>query len=407
MSQFLSEAIRFASVEPEDRPCCPIPTRSWSVPSRRARSSASPPGARRAGSWGARVRPRRGGRRRPDPPRRRSRPAISPTGSAAVRRDHRGRQGLRPRRAGRQGRPPRRALGRQDPDRQRDDVLRAACGSSSGRRRRRASRTCAPTSPRRRRPTSVSRRDGPFIVRGESGYLDLGYAFRRPRPRRGSTRHGRLLGRRDGHQLGPRPLLGGDPHPRSDATRAELETLIEQVTAGVHARRQGARPRGRRLRRASSRTARPRGSAEGDLVLVSHGLIAHSSIPDSGRNAVVEVALVGARIASLSPSAFQPRLRFIDQKIGLSTDGSGFGLERTSRSPRRPNTTASLDLVQDRPAQTTASSSRSTTGSVSRTRRARSRENRRRRCRVRRETRPVGMAFDAYYYPDGDRCSSS
>ena len=87
------------------------------------------------------------------------------------------------------------------------------------------------------------------------------------------------------------------------------------------------------------------GVPEGDLVIFSRGKIAHSSVPASGRNAIVEVALVGARLQSLADGAFARASRFVDERIGLSTDGSGFGLATDKPIPQASNTTASLDLV--------------------------------------------------------------
>ena len=74
-------------------------------------------------------------------------------------------------------------------------------------------------------------------------------------------------------------------------------------------------------------------------------MIAHSSTPQAGRNAIVEVALVGARMKSLSDNAFRRAFHFIDDKIGLTTDGSRFGLSTDKPIAEASDTTASLDIV--------------------------------------------------------------
>ena len=78
------------------------------------------------------------------------------------------------------------------------------------------------------------------------------------------------------------------------AARAEIETLIARVTAEFG--RPGFVPDLTVTEFASFAAEHDvTGAPAGDLVLFSRGKIAHSSIPDAGRNAVVEVALVGAR----------------------------------------------------------------------------------------------------------------
>jgi succinyl-diaminopimelate desuccinylase len=186
--------------------------------------------------------------------------------------------------------------------------------------------------------------DGPFIVRGESGYIDLGYAF---------TGLGAAAARDQAVYWDGGTIINSVPDfsylvlasAEPEATRAELEALIEQVTAEF--------TRGDMVPdlevfdydefvEERALTGLPRG----DLVLVSRGQIAHSSIPQTGRNAIVEVALVGARMTELGEGAFSRAFAFVDEKIGLSTDGSGFGLEDDKPFPAAADTTASLDLVR-------------------------------------------------------------
>src|SRR5262245_8524523 len=190
--------------------------------------------------------------------------------------------------------------------------------------------------------------DGPFIVRGESGYIDLAYAFSglaADPPGRDTAVYwdgGTVIN--SVPDLSYLVLRSTDP----DATRTELAALIDQVTAEF--------TRGDKVPDlevvdydAFVEERGLTGIPAGDLVLVSHGQIAHSSIPATGRNAIVEVALVGARLTSLGGGAFASAFAFVNEKIGLSTDGSGFGLNREKPFPEAADPTASLDLVRTDP----------------------------------------------------------
>jgi succinyl-diaminopimelate desuccinylase len=245
--------------------------------------------------------------------------------------------------------------------------------------------------------------DGPFVVRAESGYADLTYSFPDLAPVAGERRRDTALYWSGGSAVNSVPdfsflvLRSDDPA----AARAEIESVIAAVTAEF--------TRGSKVPELSvvswddfARERDVTGVPAGDLVLFSRGQIAHSSVPASGRNAVVEVALVGARLTQLSPSAFTRAFAFVDQRIGLSTDGSGFGLATEKPIAAAADTTASLDLaITDAAAArldlvinfrvgvaNTVAEVESKSGDAAAVYGA--------------TVAPLGPTFDAYYYPDGD-----
>jgi succinyl-diaminopimelate desuccinylase len=243
--------------------------------------------------------------------------------------------------------------------------------------------------------------DGPFIVRGESGYVDLGYAFRGLAAEPGAR--DTVVYWDGGTVINSVPDLSWAAIRSTDptATRAELETLIEQVEQEF--------TRGDKVPDlevvdydAFVADHELTGIPAGDLVLVSHGLIAHSSIPATGRNAIVEVALVGARMSELSEGAFRRAFEFVDQKIGLSTDGSGFGLERDKPFPQAANTTASLDLVRTDPAGDRVELAINFRVGLANTTAEITEKSGSTASDYGADTRTIGAAFDAYHYSDDD-----
>lgn len=68
---------------------------------------------------------------------------------------------------------------------------------------------------------------------------------------------------------------------------------------------------------------------EGDLVLYSKGMAVHGSMPWLGRNALLEVAFVGSQMRSLVQDQYGALFRFLTEKIGIATDGSGLGITFT------------------------------------------------------------------------------
>jgi acetylornithine deacetylase/succinyl-diaminopimelate desuccinylase-like protein len=146
-----------------------------------------------------------------------------------------------------------------------------------------------------------------------------------------------------------------------------------------------------------------RGLASGDLVLVSHGQIAHSSIPATGRNAIVEIALVGARMSELGDGAFQRAFRFVDERIGLIHRRLGLR-PRNGRSERAGRED---DGEPRSRAYRRGSRSPRAGDQLPRRRRQLGRRDRveihERRRRVRRDQRrDLSPPFDAYYYADDD-----
>jgi succinyl-diaminopimelate desuccinylase len=243
--------------------------------------------------------------------------------------------------------------------------------------------------------------DGPFIVRGESGYVDLGYAFSGLATEPGAR--DTVVYWDGGTVINSVPDLSWAVIRSTDptATRAELETLTLQVEQEF--------TRGDKVPDlevvdydAFVADRELTGIPEGDLILVSHGLIAHSSIPATGRNAIVEVALVGARMSELSEGAFRRAFEFVDQKIGLSTDGSSFGLERDKPFPQAANTTASLDLARTDPAGDRVELAINFRVGLANTTAEITEKSGAAASDYGAETRTIGTAFDAYHYPDDD-----
>lgn len=188
--------------------------------------------------------------------------------------------------------------------------------------------------------------DGPFIMRAEAGYADIAYRFAGLAPTTADDARDRVVWWSGGSAVNSVPdfayavLRSSDPA----AARVEIEGVIARVTSEYA--RDGSVPDLTVTDFASFAAERGLvGVPAGDLVIFSRGKIAHSSVPASGRNAIVEVALVGARLGHLADGAFARAFRFVDERIGLSTDGSAFGLATEKPIPQASNTTASLDLV--------------------------------------------------------------
>jgi succinyl-diaminopimelate desuccinylase len=243
--------------------------------------------------------------------------------------------------------------------------------------------------------------DGPFIVRGESGYVDLGYSFTGLTA--GGAARDAVVYWDGGTVINSVPDLSWAVIRTADpvATRAELEALIAQVKEEF--------TRGDKVPDlevvdydAFIADHQLTGIPSGDLVLVSHGLIAHSSIPATGRNAIVEVALVGARMTDLADDAFRSAFEFVDDEIGLSTDGSGFGLDRDKPFPQAADTTASLDLVRTDLAADRVELAINFRVGLANTTVEITEKSGNAATEYGAETRTIGAAFDAYHYPDDD-----
>ena len=245
--------------------------------------------------------------------------------------------------------------------------------------------------------------DAPFLMRAEAGYADLAYDFAGLEPPAGDEGRDTVVHWSGGSAVNSVPdfsfavLRSRDPA----AARAEIQSVIAQVTAEF------ARPNSiPDLMVVDFATFAAdhdvTGVPAGDLVLFSRGKIAHSSVPSTGRNAVVEVALVGARLTSLSGGAFARAFRFVDEKIGLTTDGSGFDLETDKPIEEAAPTTASLDIVAtDLELDRLALIVNYRVGIANTTRELEDKSGAA-AAAYGATWREVGTVFDAYYLPDDD-----
>lgn len=245
--------------------------------------------------------------------------------------------------------------------------------------------------------------DAPFVMRAEAGYADLGYGFAGLEPPAGDESRDTVVHWSGGTAVNSVPdfsfavLRSRDPA----ASRAEIQAVITQVTAEFA--RPNSIPDLSIVDFADFAADHDvSGVPAGDLVLFSRGKIAHSSVPSAGRNAVVEVALVGARLTSLADGAFRRAFQFVDEKIGLTTDGSGFGLETDKPIPEASDTTASLDIVTTDPAVDLLELIVNYRVGIANTTREIEDKSGAIAADYGATWREVGTVFDAYYLPDGD-----
>ena len=245
--------------------------------------------------------------------------------------------------------------------------------------------------------------DGPFLMRAEAGYADIAYQFAGLVPAVSDDARDRVVWWSGGSAVNSVPdfayavLRSRDPV----AARAEIESVIARVTGEFT--RGDSVPDLAVTDFASFAAERGLvGVPEGDLVIFSRGKIAHSSVPASGRNAIVEVALVGARLQSLADGAFARAFRFVDERIGLSTDGSGFGLATDKPIPQASNTTASLDLVATDEAADRLDLTINYRVGIANTTREIEDKSGAIAAGYGATLREIGAVFDAYYLPDGD-----
>lgn len=245
--------------------------------------------------------------------------------------------------------------------------------------------------------------DGPFLMRAEAGYADIAYGFAGLAPATSDDARDRVVWWSGGSAVNSVPdfayavLRSRDPV----AARAEIESVIARVT-GQFARGDSVPDLGVTDFAGFAAERGLVGVPEGDLVIFSRGKIAHSSVPASGRNAIVEVALVGARLQSLADGAFARAFRFVDERIGLSTDGSGFGLATDKPIPQASNTTASLDLVATDEAADRLDLTINYRVGIANTAREIEDKSGAIAAGYGAVLREIGAVFDAYYLPDGD-----
>lgn len=245
--------------------------------------------------------------------------------------------------------------------------------------------------------------DGPFLMRAEAGYADIAYQFAGLAPATSDDARDRVVWWSGGSAVNSVPdfayavLRSRDPA----AARAEIESVIARVTSEFA--RDGSIPDLTLTDFASFAAERGLvGVPEGDLVIFSRGKIAHSSVPASGRNAIVEVARVGARLQNLADDAFGRAFRFVDEKIGLSTDGSGFGLATEKPIPQASNTTASLDLATTDEAADRLDLTINYRVGIANTTREIEDKSGASAAGYGATLREIGAVFDAYYLPDDD-----
>ncbi len=217
--------------------------------------------------------------------------------------------------------------------------------------------------------------DGPFIIRGESGYADLVYTFSGFATTPDRERRDRAVYWDGGTAINSVPDLSYVVFRSSDreAARAEIESLIAQVTAEF--------TRGNKVPDLSVVDYETfvdeqnlDGVPPGDLVLVSHGQSAHSSIP----------ARAATRSSKWRWSARgwgrSPRMRLgMPSRSSTSASASpptaqDSGSTPGARHSHFPPPQASISSVRTSPPS--SSSSPSTSASAAPTRRRRSRTNR-------------------------------
>lgn len=245
--------------------------------------------------------------------------------------------------------------------------------------------------------------DGPYLMRAEAGYADIAYQFGGLAPATSDAARDRVVWWSGGSAVNSVPdfsyavLRSRDPA----AARAEIESVIARVTTEFA--REGSVPDLTVTDYASFAAERGLvGVPDGDLVLFSRGKIAHSSVPASGRNAIVEVALVGARLANLAQDAFARAFRFVDERIGLTTDGSRFDLATEKPIPQASSTTASLDLVATEESADRLDLTVNYRVGIANTTREIEDKSGATASAYGATLREVGTVFDAYYLPDDD-----
>ena len=107
-------------------------------------------------------------------------------------------------------------------------------------------------------------------------------------------------------------------------------------------------------------------------------------------------------LQSLADGAFARAFRFVDERIGLSTDGSGFGLATDKPIPQASNTTASLDLVATDEAADRLDLTINYRVGIANTAREIEDKSGAIAAGYGAVLREIGAVFDAYYLPDGD-----
>jgi len=186
--------------------------------------------------------------------------------------------------------------------------------------------------------------DGIFITQAEKGIADLDYTFAGLSATGSSAKRDEIVYWTGGTVINSVPDFSFFVVKSNDieATRSELLNLIDQVTKELKSGKSThffgvQQPYVADLKLKDYQSFIDeyayKDIPKGDLVLFSKGLAVHASSPWSGKNAIVEVALVGSLMRNLSENAYQRAFRFVAKKIGLSFDGSGLTNEKGEGIP--------------------------------------------------------------------------
>lgn len=181
--------------------------------------------------------------------------------------------------------------------------------------------------------------DGIFIVPGEKGLVDIRFVF----PGEASadelwTQRDKVVYWEGGESINIVPQFSYAVIKSKEVkeTRAELNTLINQVKMKL--KNEESRPLHGEMKPYEARLRwSDYGSfvkkypgkkipKEGHLVLYSEGKAAHGSTPWLGRNAIVEVALVGVLMSRLQDNMYKRAFYFVAGKIGSGIDVSQLGI---------------------------------------------------------------------------------
>ncbi len=205
--------------------------------------------------------------------------------------------------------------------------------------------------------------DGLFIIRAENGYLDAKYSFSNPEePNPSSTTE--FVHWQGGSAVNAIPdssIMVLKTHS-TEETLTTLQQSIIQAKA-EHPPTEGSTCTEEDTSQERVRPCQAQVSAylyseyiranpdtldvdhiAGDLVLVAKGVTGHSSTPEKGRNAIVDLAQVASKL-NAKPNAIKNAIDFASQGIGQKTDGSNFSLKTEKSIPEAADTTACLSLI--------------------------------------------------------------
>jgi succinyl-diaminopimelate desuccinylase len=185
--------------------------------------------------------------------------------------------------------------------------------------------------------------DAFFINNGEPGYMNVVISFAGATAASSSARDQAVL-LTGGQSAAAVPAFAYAVFQTTDAgaLRAELDALVTDIAAKIL--QETGKTAGLKVQTRDEFVVDHATETvpTGDLVLSSVGVAFHSSVPQVGRNALIEVALTGARLAHLADNGIARAFRFLDANIGLTVDGSLIGLKPSGAALE---TTLSVDLA--------------------------------------------------------------